>query len=383
MTNDARADACDTPEYVEISFEQGLPVALDGELTSVPRDHPRDERAGRAPWLRPDRHDREPAGRREEPRDLRGARCAHAHPGAQGARGPVPRARPAALQARHRAEVGGARLQRHVVLAAEGGARRLRGRPPRSSSPATSACGSSRASCVVVGRRSPYSLYDYNLATYDAADTFDHRAAKGFIDLWGLPTRSGRGSAARPARKARSSGRPRPRRAWRRAGTGRRRDRDGEHGRGQEGVGRPVRGLARRVRHRVRRLAAGRPRDVRPPTCAARSRTPACSRRQGIITAEDAAAIEAGLNAVLDEIAAGTFAFSNADEDIHMAVERALRERVGAAGGTLAHGAVAQRPGRDGHAPAREGGSRASSSRARSTLQSALVGPCRRATSVS
>jgi argininosuccinate synthase len=46
-----------------------------------------------------------------------------------------------------------------------------------------------KGSCVVVGRRSEYSLYDYNLATYDAADTFDHKAAKGFIDLWGLPTK--------------------------------------------------------------------------------------------------------------------------------------------------------------------------------------------------
>jgi len=43
---------------------------------------------------------------------------------------------------------------------------------------------------VVVGRRSPFSLYDYNLATYDAADTFDHAAAKGFIDLWGLPLKT-------------------------------------------------------------------------------------------------------------------------------------------------------------------------------------------------
>lgn len=46
-----------------------------------------------------------------------------------------------------------------------------------------------KGSCVTVGRRSPYSLYDYNLATYDAADTFDHKAAKGFIDLHGLPTK--------------------------------------------------------------------------------------------------------------------------------------------------------------------------------------------------
>jgi len=42
--------------------------------------------------------------------------------------------------------------------------------------------------CVtVVGRRSPNSLYDLGLATYDAADVFDHDAASGFIELWGLP----------------------------------------------------------------------------------------------------------------------------------------------------------------------------------------------------
>ena len=42
--------------------------------------------------------------------------------------------------------------------------------------------------CVtVVGRRSPNSLYDLGLATYDAADVFDHDAARGFIELWGLP----------------------------------------------------------------------------------------------------------------------------------------------------------------------------------------------------
>jgi argininosuccinate synthase len=42
---------------------------------------------------------------------------------------------------------------------------------------------------VVTGRRSPASLYDYNLATYDEDDTFDQRLAKGFVDLWGLPSK--------------------------------------------------------------------------------------------------------------------------------------------------------------------------------------------------
>ena len=44
-----------------------------------------------------------------------------------------------------------------------------------------------KGECRVVGRRSPYALYDHSLATYDAGDTFDHTAAVGFIKLWGLP----------------------------------------------------------------------------------------------------------------------------------------------------------------------------------------------------
>ncbi|MFD1361484.1 argininosuccinate synthase [Lentibacillus salinarum] len=40
-----------------------------------------------------------------------------------------------------------------------------------------------------IGRQSANSLYDLNLATYNADDAFDHDAAKGFIKLWGLPTK--------------------------------------------------------------------------------------------------------------------------------------------------------------------------------------------------
>ncbi|MGO9219413.1 MAG: argininosuccinate synthase [Streptosporangiaceae bacterium] len=42
---------------------------------------------------------------------------------------------------------------------------------------------------VVTGRRSPVSLYDYKLATYDSGDTFDQSMAKGFVELWGLPSK--------------------------------------------------------------------------------------------------------------------------------------------------------------------------------------------------
>ena len=42
---------------------------------------------------------------------------------------------------------------------------------------------------TVVGRKSPKSLYAYALATYDRADQFDRSAAPGFIHIWGLPVR--------------------------------------------------------------------------------------------------------------------------------------------------------------------------------------------------
>jgi argininosuccinate synthase len=51
---------------------------------------------------------------------------------------------------------------------------------------------------VPTGRRSDASLYDYGLATYDAEDTFDQSLAKGFVDLWGLPSRI---AAQRDARR--------------------------------------------------------------------------------------------------------------------------------------------------------------------------------------
>ncbi|WP_067729449.1 argininosuccinate synthase [Oceanobacillus damuensis] len=41
----------------------------------------------------------------------------------------------------------------------------------------------------VIGRESASSLYDFDLATYNKADAFDHDAALGFIKLWGLPTK--------------------------------------------------------------------------------------------------------------------------------------------------------------------------------------------------
>ena len=44
-------------------------------------------------------------------------------------------------------------------------------------------------SAIVTGRKSPLSLYDKSLATYDEGDAFDHASAVGFIEIFGLPLR--------------------------------------------------------------------------------------------------------------------------------------------------------------------------------------------------
>jgi argininosuccinate synthase len=56
----------------------------------------------------------------------------------------------------------------------------------------------------VTGRRSPVALYDHGLATYDAADTFRHADAEGFVRLWGL------GVQTWAARQSRADERPGP-----------------------------------------------------------------------------------------------------------------------------------------------------------------------------
>jgi argininosuccinate synthase len=57
-----------------------------------------------------------------------------------------------------------------------------------------------RGRCDAAGRRAPRSLYDHDLATYDAEDSFRHQDSEGFVRLWGLSAetwsrRQGPGSA--------------------------------------------------------------------------------------------------------------------------------------------------------------------------------------------
>ena len=44
-----------------------------------------------------------------------------------------------------------------------------------------------KGQAVAVGKKSPRSLYSYQLATYDRGDQYDHDSALGFIKIWGLP----------------------------------------------------------------------------------------------------------------------------------------------------------------------------------------------------
>ncbi|MCC3433484.1 MAG: argininosuccinate synthase, partial [Microcoleus sp. PH2017_04_SCI_O_A] len=46
-----------------------------------------------------------------------------------------------------------------------------------------------KGNATIVGRKSENSLYSFDLATYGAEDEFDHKAAEGFVYVWGLPTR--------------------------------------------------------------------------------------------------------------------------------------------------------------------------------------------------
>jgi argininosuccinate synthase len=44
-----------------------------------------------------------------------------------------------------------------------------------------------KGNCVVVGRKSAYSLYKKELSTYGKEDKFDQKLSEGFIKIWGMP----------------------------------------------------------------------------------------------------------------------------------------------------------------------------------------------------
>ncbi len=188
LTADSRGNTCDEAEYAEISFEQGVPIALNGELCSFHEIiNSMNELAGKHGFGRIDMIENRLIGvKSREIYEVPGAlTLITAHKALEDLClerdvlhyklqieqrwaelvyngmwfSPLKEALDGFIETTQQLVTGDVRLRFF------------------------------KGSCVPVGRRSPYSLYDYNLATYDEADTFDHKAAKGFIDLHGLPTK--------------------------------------------------------------------------------------------------------------------------------------------------------------------------------------------------
>ncbi len=205
--------------------------------------------------------------------------------------------------------------------------------------------------CDVVGRRAEHGLYDYDLATYDAADAFRHEDSEGFVRLWGLVGRDV------GATRAGRSGRP-----------------DDRSGTGGSARGRPT--SCSRSPRACRSTGASR-----PTTSRGRARTSACSRASGCSPPTRPSAVLAALDRVEHELADGTFAFAPTDEDIHTAIERRVTELAGDAGAKLHTGPQPQRPGRDRPAAVRAArGARRSRGASTSCRRCCSSGPRSRAT---
>lgn len=181
--------APDEPSYVEIEFERGIPVALDGErLDGVALIARLNEIAGAHGVGRIDHvEDRLVGIKSREVYEAPAATVLYA------AHAALEKLTLTKDQLRFKARVGAeiaeliynglwfsahhqdlaayvASTQRHVT-----GTIRVR---------------LHRGRAVVVGRKAPRSLYDRGLATYDRGDTYDQSAAVGFINIWGLQTRT-------------------------------------------------------------------------------------------------------------------------------------------------------------------------------------------------
>ena len=182
-------DTPDEPVYVEIGFERGVPISVDGEsmggvalishLNTVGGEHG----VGRVDHV----ENRLVGIKSREIYECPAAVILHAaHKGLETMTLSKEQARTKARIAQeysdviynglwytaHRADLDAyvQSTQRHVT-----GEVRLR---------------LHKGNCTVVGRQAPRALYNYGLATYDRQDQFDHTAAAGFIGIYGLPVRT-------------------------------------------------------------------------------------------------------------------------------------------------------------------------------------------------
>ncbi|HEX6262307.1 MAG TPA: argininosuccinate synthase [Actinomycetota bacterium] len=190
-----------------------------------------------------------------------------------------------------------------------------------------------KGSCAVIGRRSPRALYDLALATYEGrADRFDQGHAEGFIRLWSLPVRTWAGRrgdpppASRPEPVRPGSVTPHVEEDPASAGPSAVREPPTERSPaplwgGRFGEASAADAVAFTRSQVDRRLV---PQDLR----ATRAHCEALA-RAGLLEPGERDRLVAEVDRLLDEAERGSFPFRDEDEDVHLAVERVLTERLG------------------------------------------------------
>ncbi|MBI2872089.1 MAG: argininosuccinate synthase [Chloroflexi bacterium] len=182
-------DAPEEPRYVEITFRQGIPVALDGEempgVLLIERLH---QWAGEHGVGRVDHIENRLVGiKSREVYEAPAALVLHkAHKALEAMTLSKDQARMKERVAQEYADVvyNGLWFTQHrqdLDAYVQSTQRHVSG---------TVRVRLHKGAATVVGRRSDEALYQYQLATYDKADQFDHKASEGFIAIYGLPVRT-------------------------------------------------------------------------------------------------------------------------------------------------------------------------------------------------
>jgi argininosuccinate synthase len=183
------ADAPDQPLYIEIAFDRGIPVAIDGQgMDGVALVDRLNDLAGQHGVGRIDHVENRLVGIKS--REVYEAPAATvllaAHLALEGMTLSRDQLRFKQKVAQEYADLvyNGlwfSALRRDLAAYVESTQRHVNG---------TVRVRLFKGRCVVVGRSSPDSLYKYHLATYDEDDRFDQSAALGFIEIYGLPVRT-------------------------------------------------------------------------------------------------------------------------------------------------------------------------------------------------
>ena len=181
-------DAPDAPEYMEIHFEKGVPVAInDEEMDGVTLINTLNARGGKHGVGRIDHLENRLVGiKSREIYESPAAIILHtAHKSLEGMIMTKDALRFKDIVSSHYADLiyNGlwfSAFHQDLVAYVLSSQRLMKG---------TIRMKLTKGTCTVVGRKSPMSLYSEKLATYQKEDTFDHSASLGFIKIYGLPVK--------------------------------------------------------------------------------------------------------------------------------------------------------------------------------------------------